>query len=472
MKTICEELAAHLAWWGLRKFDSDAAYFQWQREALSRDDLICLNQLIEQKRAGGAASEAAFYDFMADPRILRTLYSQRYDYFLTVGPAVASRIRPARTALDFGCGVGVLTTFYASCCPDVFFVGVDRSGGVVAAAQEQAARLGLDNIRFDQADVEHALKGTYDLIISTHALVQAEVEPGIPSRDWRTFERAQDPYLQAEFERRTGLGSRLDTLVHAVAPNGRMILFEKTRQLARRVPFQRALFHRGFIQVEPSIPIRYCVIEEIHDDGPFYVVAHQPEDGTTVPWDETPERADQDEVYRCSGGTAMAVWKRLPERAITRRETWPLERWGAVQAERGRFGGTMAYWYLMAGEGHKLLTGRACDINRVGPDAPWLRALFTEETPSPVPEGGAVPLYENHTVYAQSVWDDLPDRRILLEKTLDGPDGKQMHVELGEARELTYLYWANTFDQRQVVIVERDQSRMLEQYYHEFLDGA
>jgi hypothetical protein len=33
------------------------------------------------------------------------------------------------------------------------------------------------------------------------------------------------------------------------------------------------------------------------------------------------------------------------------------------------------------------------------------------------------------------------------------------------------LYWANTFDQRQVVIVERSRAPMLEQYYQEFLDG-
>ena len=51
-----------------------------------------------------------------------------------------------------------------------------------------------------------------------------------------------------------------------------MVIFEKTRQLARRVPFQRALDRRGLQLIENPEPIRYRLVEEIADDGPFYVV--------------------------------------------------------------------------------------------------------------------------------------------------------------------------------------------------------
>lgn len=77
------------------------------------------------------------------------------------------------------------------------------------------------------------------------------------------------------------------------------------------------------------------------------------------------------------------------------------------------------------------------------------------------------PLYENHTTSAQQVWTGLPDRRILQETTKQEPDGRQVHLELGESQSLTYLYCANTFDQRQLVIVASEQAQMLIEYFRE-----
>ncbi|GIW53922.1 MAG: hypothetical protein KatS3mg082_0326 [Nitrospiraceae bacterium] len=83
------------------------------------------------------------------------------------------------------------------------------------------------------------------------------------------------------------MGRRLDRLAAALVPNGRMIVFEKTRTLARRVPFQRALAARGLGLVEPPELIRYLLVEEIAADGPLYVL----EKGTPpgLDWDESPE---------------------------------------------------------------------------------------------------------------------------------------------------------------------------------------
>src|SRR5215212_1874300 len=100
-----QSLNNHLDSWGLKRFTSDAEYFAWQREAVSPDQLASLHQCIELKRRGTAADEVAFYDATADPKILPVLYSQRYDYYHTIGPRVAARIHDARTVLDFGCGV-------------------------------------------------------------------------------------------------------------------------------------------------------------------------------------------------------------------------------------------------------------------------------------------------------------------------------------------------------------------------------
>ncbi|WP_173045297.1 class I SAM-dependent methyltransferase [Nitrospira sp. KM1] len=282
-----EALRSHLASWGLRRFDSDAEYFEWQRQTLAPDDIQDLHRRIERKRSGSPADEIAFYDATAAPRLLPVIYSQRYDYFAAVGPRVASRIGEAKTVLDFGCGVGILTTFYASGFPDIMFTGIDRSSASIDRANEAALERGLKNVQFVCLDLcPESTVGSFDLIVASHALLQAEQDTGVPSRDWTTFERVPG-VLQREFEERTGLGPRLDQFRARLNTPGRLILFEKSRQLTRRVPLQRAMASRGLSLLEQPELIRYRLIEEVADDGPLYVVMN----GKTaeIPWDEQPE---------------------------------------------------------------------------------------------------------------------------------------------------------------------------------------
>lgn len=403
-------LAEHLDWWGLRHFESDRAYFAWQQETLSPDQLASLHRAVEAKQAQPqrADLETAFYDLAADPAILPVLYSQRYDLYRTVGPLIAALLAtdgPAqRTVLDFGCGVGVLTTFYAKVCPSLVVVGLDRSDASVRAAQERAEALGLTNVRFESLDIERTeVPGPFDTILSVHALMQAEREPGLPSRDWRTFERPQETGLQQAFEQRTGLGLRLDRLCAVLAQEGRLIAFEKTRELARRIPFQRALAARGLVQTRPPLPLRYRVVEEVSDDGPLYVAGRRGASreghpaNEAQPWDETPE-------------------------------------------ERG---------------------------DAIASVAALLAQVRTAATRAP--SASQEPLYENHEASAESVWLGLPDRIVRHERTLTAPTGALVHVELGEADGLRYLYQATTLDHRQLVLVEPARAALLEAYYAELL---
>lgn len=380
----------HLAWWGLKRFTSEEKYFAWQREKASSADLSRLNQQVERKRAGDRREEIAFYDLTAEPHILPVLYSQRHEYYSEIGSRVASRLGKPKTILDFGCGVGILTTFYARQFPDRRFVGIDRSPASIAVAQQHAEKLGLTNLRFECVEVESGdLSGSYDLIIATHALVQVEQDPGIPSRSWQTFERAEDARQQAQFEQRTGIGVRLDRLRGMLSPNGRMIVFEKTRQLARRVPLQRAFARRGLQLLEKPEPIRYSLVEEISDDGPLYVLTSGR--GSGIEWDEMPE----------------------PDEGL------PFE-------------------------------------------PAHVKANSTDRD---------TPLYENHWPSAQRVWEGLTRKQVMRETTRQESDGRQMHVELGTAESFAYLYVANTFDQRQLVIVEPARSAMVESYYQEIVGG-
>jgi SAM-dependent methyltransferase len=382
-------LREHLALWGLRPFTSDSEYFAWQRRQLSAEELTQLASLAERKRQGDRRDEIAFYDRTASPRILPVLYSQRYEYYEEIGRRVCASLASAETVLDFGCGLGILTTFYAQQFPEKTFVGLDRSCASIAVAQRKSSELRLDNIRFECVDAEtDSLPGLYDLVITTHVLMQAEHDPGLPSHSWRTFERGHDPSRQSSFEQRTGLGIRLDRVCEALRPNGRMIVSEKIRQLARRVPFQRALSRRGFGLVEPADLIHYRSVEEAVDDGPFYLVQR--------------------------GLRASSAWDEMPER------------------DEG-----LAF--------------------------PQDMALIASD-----PDG---PLYENHWPSAQDVWERLRDRAVLQETTRQEPDGRQVHVERGTAGELSYLYCANTFDQRQIMIGKRARSAMIDAFYQEIVRG-
>jgi hypothetical protein len=164
------------------------------------------------------------------------------------------------------------------------------------------------------------------------------------------------------------------------------MVFEKTRQLARRIPFQRALAARGLQLLAPPELVRYRSIEEVSDDGPLYVTGLVPS-SNILPWDESPES------------------DRVPPLTIEQ-----------------------------------------------------LRSVH-------VPQDQ--PLYENHGVSAQQDWLDLPAKQAVDQVTRTETDGRQLHVEWGRAGEFMYLYCANTFDQRQLVVVEPGRAAMIETYYRE-----
>ncbi|MDH5739248.1 MAG: methyltransferase domain-containing protein, partial [Nitrospira sp.] len=288
--SLQEALREHLAWWGLKHITLDHEYFAWQRQ-LSPNELERLTRAAERKRSGDRCDDMAFYDLAAQPTIFPVLYSQRHEYYQAIGLRTIAHLGQAQDILDFGCGPGILTTFYARRFPDVNLVGIDRSAASIAIAQRKTKELGLRNLRFICQDIEREpLSGFFDMVLTMHALLQAEQDPGIPSHSWRTFDRADDPSQQAAFEQRTGLVVRLDRLCQALRPHGRMIVSEKARQLARRVPFQRALAGRGLQLVRPAEPIHYRSIEEVVEDGPFYVL--QKGGQATICWDELPELDD------------------------------------------------------------------------------------------------------------------------------------------------------------------------------------
>jgi len=90
--------------------------------------------------------------------------SQRFDphLFAAANVAVSERI------LDFGCGCGLSTRQAARLTQTGAVLGVDLSRRMVERARRRAGEEGLDNVRFEQADVQtrRFQPDTYEVAIS------------------------------------------------------------------------------------------------------------------------------------------------------------------------------------------------------------------------------------------------------------------------------------------------------------------
>ena len=474
----------HLAQWGLRQWSDESSYDVWQRQSLAGDRLRLLQRTAQRHREGGPDADVEFYDLAAAPDVLPMLHSQRYGYYQTLAPEIANVLKGARRVLDVGCGVGILTTWYAACFPDVVFLGIDRSLQSLEAARRFAQSSRLHNVHFQHCDVsQQEIPRNFDTVVATQALFQSESDPGLPSRNWSTFERDRETPQQRRLEQRTGIGSRLDRVAQALAPSGRVVLFEKAVHAGRRVLFQRALEARGFVPVERPRFLTYAELGESVEEGPLYVMQHGSSCASSV-FDEDVKQDLQQSLYRCQGQALVDfVYARLPKDDV---------RPGAVAVngvtddaryETGRTGGGLCYVrFMIRGvcEGlmlgvqalqplmvelvrHELQEGQSAAL----PASPENR--LTRVWPEPV--NGApeeAPVYEHHGPAAEHVWRTLPERVIMREQTNEETDGRQRHIEYGRcAGNFRYLYWANTYDQRQIVMMDDDRRALLEAYYAE-----
>ena len=483
-QTLDESLILYLRSWGLKDFFDEASYYEWQRTTLSSQDLQAL-QLLVERRQGGENEEAdiQFYDLLAKPPLLPVLYSQRFDYFLKIGALLSPRLSSAEQVLDFGCGVGILTCFFAQQHPGVQFLGLDRSARSIEMAQAEARKRLLPNVEFrvTRGSILPS-DGLYDCILSTQALLQSEQEPGLPSVKWQTFERDKDSGRQEKLEDRTGLNIRLDAILHALSPGGRLICFEKTWNLGRRIFFQRALSRRGLSLVVDPAPCSYRELGEWRIDGPLYEVSRDEAAGSFV-WNEAPYQNEGETLYRCVGTRARRMGEELgtsqPQETVRgyhaiygswyfRVGVWEEAlAWGWIETDSGFSG------LVLASHGERLIIVQLLENVRNLQESEFEEFLhnvwgqYVQGSPHDF-----MPGYENHAPSAQSMYEALPQKIIQQEATFSDGHGKEMHIEVGVTKTLHYLYWANTYDQRQLVLMDATGKEMLHEYYQESLESA
>ena len=474
----------HLSQWGLRHWPDEASYDGWQRHALAGDRLQLLQRAAQRRREGGADADVEFYELAAAPDVLPVLHSQRYGYYRTLAPVIATALKGAHRVLDVGCGVGILTTWYAACFPDVAFLGIDRSPQSLEAARRFARLSRLKNVDFQGCDASRQeLPQGFDTIVATQALFQSESDPGLPSRSWSTFERDRDAHQQQRLEQRTGIGSRLDRVARALAPSGRVVLFEKAVHAGRRVLFQRALSARGLGPIERPRFLTYAELGEPVEEGPLYVMRHGASCASSG-FDEDVQQDLRQSLYRCPGRAAADyVYARLPKDDVRSGAVSVNGGDGDARYETGRTGGGLCYVRVMIhGVGEGLMLGvqslQSFMVERVRhecregpsgafPAAPEGRLNHVwPESANDVPE--EVPVYEHHGPAAEYVWRTLPERVVVREQTDNEADGRQRHIEYGRcAGNFRYLYWANTYDQCQIVMMDEARRTLLEAYYAE-----
>ena len=479
--TLATELSDHLKSWGLCRFTDESRYYQWQKDRLTNEEIAELNRL-SLARGGGRNPEAdmRFYDLAARPGILPVLYSQRYEYYLEIGCAITGRIHPADRVLDFGCGVGILTTFYACCFPEIKFVGVDRSSSSIARAREEAIKRGLLNVHFEHRHLPlESISESFDLIISSQALFQAEKDPGLPSRSWRSFDRAHDLIFQEKLEVQTGLKARLEPLLKILSLGGRLLVCEKAWHLGRRVLLQRALANRKYRLIHEPVYFQYRAIDEEVQEGPLFEFSRAP--GKKVwPWQEDVTMLPGESLYKSQGQDAEEFISSLTEA----QESQTLSIGGnprvAGTVALARWRGCLAYGFLKTQDGfrgaiignlqdEKIIHQYFCGAER------WTEEeksqVITRLWPKSEDQGpdSALPGYESHTAVAQNIWIALPDREVQDEATFREDDGRELHIEWGTCGPLVYLYWANTYDQRQLVLMTLPKAKTLRDYYQESL---
>jgi hypothetical protein len=313
--------------------------------------------------------------------------------------------------------------------------------------------------------------------MSTQTLFQAEKDPGLPSLSWKTFERADDPALQAQGEVRIGLKDRLNSLSQILSSGGRMLLCEKAWHLGRRILLQRALASRRYRLVSPPVFFRYRAIDEVVQDGPLFEVSQEPHQNV-CPWKEEVTIEPGESLYGYQGETVEEFVSSLTEAEII--QTLPLGGNPRESVTVARWRGCLAYGFVKSPSGFRGVIIGSLQDEKVIQQYFIGAERWTEEEKTqviarlwPQSEGPGdktgPPAYESHAAVAQNIWTSLPDRHLYDQATFREQNGREMHIEWGTCGPLTYLYWANTYDQRQLVLMTPHRAKVLQDYYQESL---
>jgi len=191
--------------------------------------------LEEAIRTGAGVEPSVFHAHLGDTvgRIPVRLYEMAAEGWLEQA-GVAGVLREGGSLLELAPGSGAALMHLASCFPAARFVGRDLDAASVRAANEEAARRGLSNVRFEAGDVNApGEQARHDVVLVLDA-----------------FHHFGNPSLV------------LQNAGKALKPGGRIVIAESTAtgDVAQDValPFARILM---------SASLLYCMQEGLHGQG-------------------------------------------------------------------------------------------------------------------------------------------------------------------------------------------------------------
>ncbi|MFD4018102.1 class I SAM-dependent methyltransferase [Streptomyces sindenensis] len=125
------------------------------------------DEVVAAFRDGGGVPYSSYPKFqeLQAEETARVYDAALVDVIIPLVPGLPERLDSGAglDVLDVGTGQGHAVNLLARAFPASRFTGVDMSEGGIAAARDEAARLGLRNAHFELADAA-AVTGTYDLI--------------------------------------------------------------------------------------------------------------------------------------------------------------------------------------------------------------------------------------------------------------------------------------------------------------------
>jgi 2-polyprenyl-3-methyl-5-hydroxy-6-metoxy-1,4-benzoquinol methylase len=131
------------------------------------------NDIVESFRKGGGvpySSYSRFHEVMAEESS-QTTVSGLTDAILPLISGLIEDLREGIDVMDVGCGRGRALILMAGTFPKSRFTGYDFSEEAIAEAGAEAARQGLDNVRFEAQDVARIDEpARYDLITAFDAI--------------------------------------------------------------------------------------------------------------------------------------------------------------------------------------------------------------------------------------------------------------------------------------------------------------
>ena len=114
-----------------------------------------------------------FHEVMAEESAQTTI-GGLVDKILPLAPGLDERLRDGIRVADLGCGRGLAAAELAQRYPASTFVGLDLSPDAIAWARDNAASLGLSNVRYEERDLTtfdvDAEVGAFDLVTTFDAV--------------------------------------------------------------------------------------------------------------------------------------------------------------------------------------------------------------------------------------------------------------------------------------------------------------